>query len=276
MHRKTKYFWMILIASSLGVTAGSPAGERHPIDPTTGQTLGRNSRPDLQPINDENWTSQKVLWDVSHGVLADYQPSGRYSGWRKLMEAKGLVIVEDHNGVLSHKLEGYSGLVINVASAWFTPYTLAETALIAQFVSQGGSLLIMGDNAGAPNDHINPISLVFGTNIGLSIITPYNLFFSRFAVHRVFREIEEINFIAAGEIRTLSPAQALAWTDISETVIAGGQYGLGRVLITGDVNFMDNFFIGQSDNQRFSEDLFDWLLPRLSTMPQQYNAHLEQ
>ena len=111
----------------------------------------------------------KILWDVSKGPLCDasgcYRPSGAYSiaaGW---LAADGWTVVETSRGVLQEPLGDYGILVVSQLSVWSgPPYTFTEVAAIRNFVTNGGSLLVLLESQNFPwrCDQAEPVSRPYG------------------------------------------------------------------------------------------------------------------
>ena len=76
-------------------------------------------------------------------------------------------------------------------------------------------------------------------------------------------------FVAAGILEPVLPMEVGARAPGGEVLIAAGTFGAGTVVILSDMNGFTNIDIGDVDNQRFAENLFDQLtaatVPTLST-----------
>jgi hypothetical protein len=201
-----------------------------------------------------------ILWDTSHGVYLNYRPSGNYSDLTTVLSQKGYFVDDNDTGILNLNLDNYDIVVICLSSAWDSMYSIDEVAALANFVDKGGGLLIMGD-ANAPNQNINPVAQAFGTTLGLSTISPINLYISRMTDHVIFTNVTEIFMRLAGEISGAFPDSEVAWTDNNEAVVT--VFGVsGHVVSLGDFNIFTNSYLTNVSNQVFAENVFDWLSPR--------------
>jgi hypothetical protein len=237
----------------LGFGSAAPAQD---MDLTTNEPVVEKKTVELPPLLPSRGC--KILWDTSKGVYLGYAPSDYYSTITAILESKGYIMDENDQGVLNVNLDEYGIIVIACGSAWNDPYTADEAAVIGEFVQNGGGLLIMGENPACPNYHLNPVAETFGTTCGLSYIDPTVV--TNFANHPVFNDIAEIYTQAGGEIESNPPSEEIAWyMDLG--MVAAAEVGLGRVIITGDSNPPDNSYITYSDNQLFSENVFNWLCP---------------
>jgi hypothetical protein len=213
------------------------------------------------PMGSPEKTTQdiEVLWDLTHGVYFGlYTPSMEYSNVAAHLGGSGYAVTETSD-IGSETLSNYDILVICVGSAWDEPYTVAEADAIENFVQNGGGLLIMGDMATSiPNDHVNVVAQRFGITCGVTGIPPADVYFNDFASHPLFSGISQIYYRVAGTLTAAPPGEAVAWYS-GDPVVAAAEFGFGRVVATGDVNFCDNDYLAMSDNQAFSENIFAWL-----------------
>lgn len=198
-----------------------------------------------------------VLWDLTHGVYLGYEPAGRYSDLVAMLAADGYVTTTTAAGIHNIDLSPYEIIVIGLGSAWNTPYTAPEVAAIQDFMSLGGGVLVMGDNADCPNANINPVTQAFGVTCGLNVILPYDLFFTDFASHEIFDGISTVHYRAAGEISAGVPGVPIAWTDAGEETIASVEYC--QMIVAGDCNFCENDYLGSEDNAQLMLNVFECL-----------------
>lgn len=198
-----------------------------------------------------------VLWDLTHGVYMDYEPAGRYSDLVAALAANGYVTTTTAAGIHNIDLSPYAIIVINLGCTWYGPYTAPEVAAIQDFMSDGGSVLVTGDNTDCPNGNINPVTQPFGVTCGVSYLAPLDLYFTDFAPHQVFDGISTVYYRAAGEISAGAPGVPIAWTDADEETIAS--VGYCQMIVTGDCDFCTNDYLGSADNQQFILNVFDCL-----------------
>jgi hypothetical protein len=82
---------------------------------------------------------------------------------------------------------------------------------IFEWLSQGGGILIMGENTGCPNANVRPVSQALSMDNGVGALS--TITFSNFAAHPVFNNVSSIYYIAPGEISAVAPAAVIGWTD---------------------------------------------------------------
>jgi hypothetical protein len=218
----------------------------------------------LVPVSSAS-TGGSVLWDLTHGVYLDYEPSGRYSSLVTLLHGLGFSVQTTSSGLQNVDLSDFDILVICLESAWFEAYTAGEVSAIKTFVQEGGGLLIMGENTSGPNGNINPVANAFGATCGVSFIWPFDLHITDLSTHPIFLKVSEIYFRSAGEITVQSPSELVANYD-DFGVASAAEIDDGKVVVLGDSNCWDNMYINNTDNQLFAENTFKWLVTR-KTLP---------
>lgn len=213
--------------------------------------------------------SYTVLWDASNGVAdvangGGYQPSGHYSDLTDHLENNDFTVNTTTLGFTENYLANTDVAVVCITSAFSSSYSAAEATLLADFVNDGGGLLIMGSNPSLGNGNIQPVAGKFGITLATSgddtysgNYTPDDLDHPVFAG---FTETDQIYMPAAGEIEVDENAFALA--QITENIfIAGATHGTGRVVALGDFNMFSqegNFF-ARAQNSEFALNTFEWL-----------------
>jgi len=225
-------------------------------DVTTGLAPSETAQEPLEPIKVQA-PGGNILWDTYHGIYFEYSPSNRYSTLTSILTSSGYTMDENASGILNLNLNNYDIIVICLGSAWNSAYSSAEVAAIQNFVSGGGGLVILGDNALVANSNINPVSQAFGTTCGVSDIA--NSTITNTSSHTIFQSVSSIVFTAGGELSAVSPSSVEAWSDANKPVVTVAMSGLGRVVTVGDVNFCDNTYISLGSNQQFAENIFAWV-----------------
>ena len=212
-------------------------------------------------------TEYTVLWDTSHGVLFQYEPSGSFSDLVQNLGTHGFSFDTTSDGFLVDDPAGYDVIVVCTASAYYSAYSGTEVSRINDFVNSGGGLLILGDNVGTPNHNIQPIASEFGVTLGIQAVSPRDIYVSNLAPGPILDDINQIYMHAAGEISAVAPSTAVAWYE-GRPLVAAGAYGDGRVVSFGDCNiFAETEDYGQVDNMAFSVNTFEYLaIPEPSTL----------
>ena len=261
MQQRSVLFSLALIIILGGFMSAPPVMASNPatkIDITTGEpfTAVPPSDVDGPAASINGTTGGQILWDVSHGNPWGYDPNNRYRSLKSILQTMGYTMVIT-NDIAHKELSHYDVVVINIAAAWFEPYTWNEKQKIKTYIQNGGRLLIMGDNAGCPNTNINVVAQEYGLTCGVSNIN--SGYYDNLATHPIFTGVSQVYLASGGEVRVTSPAQAVAWTGW-RAFMAVAEPGLGRVVVTGDVNFCEDSYINRGQNWRCIENIFKWLL----------------
>ena len=106
-----------------------------------------------------------LLWDETHGVYCSgscYDINGYYSIMAASQSAQGHTFTRTSASVAAEDLYAYDAVIMNIATAWTTPYNAPEVAAIEDYVFNGGGLVVMCDSNGVANSHLRPITQAFG------------------------------------------------------------------------------------------------------------------
>ncbi len=207
--------------------------------------------------------SATILWDTSHGVAGSgaYRPS-RYSGYYQdftndLYDA-GFTLTTTPTGFVSADLSATDILVVASPCAMNSQYSVAEITKIADFVSAGGGLLILGDQFYST---VEPVAGRFGFSFASSYISPNDVYTSSLvATHPAFENIDQIYLYAAEEV---SGPGIIARQELTDKgLVAASLFGNGRVVAIGDstlwTNLTDHSY-DHADNAQFALNVFTHL-----------------
>jgi hypothetical protein len=217
--------------------------------------------------------SESFLWDLSHGsTVSDYDYFDQYGSFVNNLSNNGFAVDTTSQGFLVDDPAAYDAIVISVLTAQSSSYTPQEVTQILDYVSNGGGLLLMGDNTYSPNPNIDPIASAFEITLGVLNIEPDDTYTSNLAEHPIFYAINEIHVQSAGALfasQLLVPE--IAWQEgTGLPLIAGGQYGNGFIVALGDADVMTNGFYDLADNEQFSINAANYItgqpIPEPSTL----------
>jgi hypothetical protein len=253
-----RIFWLAP-ALAVAILAFAPQAFAEPVYDLTAQDYAA-AVPE-QPAPDastQQTLSYRVLWDTSHGVYRGYyQPSGTFQPLVQNLASHGFTVDTTTEGFLVDEPAGYHVIVVCIGSAWYGAYSPVEVTLITEFVQNGGGLLILADNLNTPNHNIQPVASVFGVDLGLSMVRPYDTYTGYLAQHPVFDGVQQIYMRAAGEISASGPSTEIAWQEGTLVPLAAlAEYGAGRVVTLGDTTFDGQ---PQADNSTFAVNTFEYL-----------------
>jgi len=140
-------------------------------------------------------------------------------------------------------------------------YSLIEFSLIRTWVGEGNGLFYLGDYGSLNgigqsrfNELMEPWDIFVdydGTNVG-SFST------SDFENHPTLEDVGSIE-ISGGEWLNISGSAYPLVNNSADIIIAATEPGLGRVVVAGDINWIDYTHYMNGDNLQFGINLIDWL-----------------
>jgi hypothetical protein len=141
-------------------------------------------------------------------------------------------------------------------------YTAAEGAVIDEWVSGGGSLLVLGDRTGLgfPNDYGDETLNMVLQNFDMSLGTTNELVTGTMTpgTHVTLEGCTGLTMGPRNYLSVLGNATTI-WFDGTHPVVAGQEYGAGRVILSADMNIFDNGALGLTSNRRFANNVLNWL-----------------
>jgi hypothetical protein len=140
-------------------------------------------------------------------------------------------------------------------------YTAAEMLAVEEWVSTGGSLLVMGDRNGlvGPNRGdlaINELLQNFDMSLGTTDILDFADMTP--GTHLTLESSTSLRIGYRNHLVVLSNATGI-WFDGSFPVVAGQEFGAGRAILCADMNIFDNSLIGVNSNFRYALNTLNWL-----------------
>lgn len=248
-----------------GVTIEPPAGS--PAIEPSGVGMSAESRTLGTAITDDPGAAiaasvgrsrkggKRVLWDLTHGVYSGYDPYHQYTSLYAALSAEGFE-VRATTSLANSGLSLQDILVLNVRSAWDSAYTAAEVDQIRDFVADGGALLIMADDAAAPNANLQPVAAEFGATLGGALLSDS---IGNFLPHPVFAGVGSVSLDGGGQLGAAAPSVSAAWDSSDRGAVNAAGYGYGRVIVVADVHLWDNSHLAYAHNTQFAINVFNWL-----------------
>ncbi len=256
--------------------------------------------PEYRPFEDQPMPGKGyVVIDLAH---ANNLKIDDLSPLRDRMEARGAVVetlsLESSDGnrddTLRSRLQRATGLIV---AAPTQAYTSEEQEIIAEFVNDGGHLLLAADptrpvpEEEEEEDIFSPLYSVFFPTSAVPVVNSlanvfgvvyfddylYNLhdnagnyrhvkFKALSDEHPLTQDMETIVFFAAHSLRSEGLA-LIKGDEHTHSPVRSGETGLtaasltteGRVLALGDITFMTPPYHTLEDNDRFLSHIADWL-----------------
>ncbi len=196
------------------------------------------------------------LWPGYYYGMRDYLVSLGYTFDKLYPAATGDNFTMD-------RLEPYDMLIIN------TPdfnYTIGDQVAMETYVANGGSLLAMGDRPdGVWFDKPNEITSTLLAPFGLSLHPTYGvgstITHTDFNIHPTTEDTDlGLTFSVYGYINVTGPAYPI-WEEGSNIVVAGSEFGEGRVILTSDINWLQSTGgnIDLVSNKEYVRNVANWL-----------------
>ena len=143
-------------------------------------------------------------------------------------------------------------------------YTSPEMAAVEEWVSNGGSLLVLGDRyglGGNPGDlAINELLQNFDMSLGTTNIVNYVE--TDPGTHYTLESCDILTIGYRNHLVVLSNATGV-WYDGAFPVVAAQEFGEGRAILSADMNIFDSSLLNNNtfvyDNQRFGLNVLNWL-----------------
>jgi predicted metalloprotease with PDZ domain len=248
------------------------------------------------PVLGQETGKPRILFDESHGPFVwtiagskvSFTIEDGFSSLATSLTNVGFQVDSIKSGpITSRGLEGVSILVMPASTGqlfW------GEESIILDFVHGGGGLLLFGENSYmghaslATKFGITPVEAVVCDPVYSLPIRPFHIRIWNMTSHEVTKGVGSYIFDWGQPMIVKPPAVALAYvgnqswmeTDydgVRESgektgnivVLAGAEYGSGRVIVTGDTGgFMNYNSIGwvgldQFDTRRLALNVFNWL-----------------
>jgi len=210
----------------------------------------------------------RVLFDYSHfpyygidaGDPTGFNAVGRYSLWRDYMVNHSFTVHKFYysaaGNLTAENLAPYDMLVI-VAPEW--NFTAAEVAAVTSWIEAGGGLVAMGDHLSfVPESHnLNYLLSNFNMILNVSVAFGFDVVTTDSNMHPINEAVGEVTF-AGGVYMNYSDSAHPIWLDGANAILTVQEYGNGRVLAAGDMNFLANK-IEESDNLQLSLNIANWM-----------------
>ncbi len=210
----------------------------------------------------------RVVFDYTHFPyygIDDGDPSGigseRYADLRDALVERTYTVdklLPSAEGNLTYEnLAPYDVLIINTPE-W--NFTAAEVAAVQNWVADGGGLILLGDLSavfGPENQNMNYLLSPFDMSLSELDYNVFGFTTSDSEMHPTLEDVTSTHYEGGAYVNVTGAAYPL-WYDGSNIVSAAQEYGMGRVFLAGDINFLGNY-IGNNDNQQYGINLVNWI-----------------
>lgn len=211
----------------------------------------------------------RVVFDFTHfpyygideGDPSGFHTSDRFAELRDALVERTYTVdklLPSAEGNLTYEnLAPYDVLIINTPE-W--NFTAAEVAAVQNWVADGGGLILFGDWTSAfllHNQNMNYLLSPFDLSLSEDDYTPFAYETSDSEMHPTTEYVTTIHYDGGVYVNVTGAAYPL-WYNGSNIVSAAQEYGMGRVFLAGDINFLSNY-IGSNDNMQYGVNLVNWI-----------------
>ncbi len=142
-------------------------------------------------------------------------------------------------------------------------YSSADRTALMDWVEGGGSLLILGDRTGllgggTGDVYINQLIQDLDMSLGTTDVINYASMTPAAEGHLTLENCATLYIGYRNYLVVLGNATEI-WMDGTDCVVAGQEYGLGRVILSADMNIFDSEFIGHDSNIQYALNALNWL-----------------
>jgi len=189
-----------------------------------------------------------VLFDQTHGT--DYIRS--YYLWINSLENAGFIVNTHASGSITPEvLEGYNVLVIVQARDLYTP---SELSAMQRFVSDGGGLLVIGDDSPEIYTNLTTFAGITWALGGVSGTT------TDITMHPVTLGVNSVYLACPIATMFVSGAAHDIIRDPSgDVMLAVSEYDCGKVIGFADENSLCDYSITMADNLLLACNMMEWL-----------------
>lgn len=209
----------------------------------------------------------RILFDLTHLAAYGVDPWDAnewgfefYYIWRDALVGRGYTFDKLQpsaaGNLTSSNLEDYDMLVLPMSAY---NYTNSEISDVTSWVSNGGGLLVFGDQTYALDDKQEQNRMLGAFDLWNNYTVALDNTIDGSEIHPLNEYCATLTFAGPGALNHSGAAYPIR-TDINgRTAVAGQEYGEGRVILTGDLDFLGHNQIGLADNWQFGVNVANWL-----------------
>ena len=207
----------------------------------------------------------RILFDLSHYSYYPVDPwdntgltGSRYMALRDDLVSRHYTFDKYYGGnFTAENLAPYDMLIINTPE---TVFFESEVVVVTDWIAGGGGLFILGDNNAFTQENTNLNYLLSNFSLWINTAEIYTIFgftTTDFELHPTTEGVGGVYFSGGCYVNYTGNAYPIVWDD-SNAVVAGQEFGLGRVILAGDINYLSSY-IDDNDNHQFGINTANWL-----------------
>ncbi|MHA1265219.1 MAG: hypothetical protein ACTSRS_08315 [Candidatus Helarchaeota archaeon] len=220
----------------------------------------------------------RVLFDQSREK--DKWVNEEHSEFLLLLTSNGYEISKITQGPINYNnIKNFDLLFISTSRSGSMNFTAVEIRSIAQFVSDGRGLFLVGNEYVGKEKNFNYLfNQLFGISFGENVkdtvnnVNPtagwdHSPIISIFIEHKITQRLEEIVIRNCSELLLTKSSEPLAFSNPSSEppcvpVVGATEYGKGKVIAVGGDGFFSNdpkSGINVRDNRQFILNMLEWM-----------------
>jgi hypothetical protein len=225
-------------------------------------------------VDSINWLAPKpkgrIVFDLSHQPRLAVDPwdvlsmfPERYFAMRNNLEMLGYTFDKlypspDGNLTMS-RLSEYDMLILVCPDF---NYTASEISAVTSWVNAGGGLMIFGESTIIAASFVQPVdqinSLLADFDLSNNDTADASFLTCDYELHPVDESCSSI-YIGTGAYVNITGDAFPLVTEGGDVFVAGQEYGQGRVILSGDMNWATYTQIVNDQNERFATNIANWL-----------------
>jgi thermitase len=247
-----QYLWTPPIEAAYNVTAH--------VSPVAGENM----------TNDNTASATVIVAALKGHVLIDQthmtDSISSYYIWVSALTRMGYIVDLHTNGsITADVLRNYDAFVIIQS---YLPYSSDELVVIEEFVTNGGGLLVVGDDYPDLYTNLTSFASIYWTYGGTSGYT------SHITIHEVTQGVSSV-FISnpMAMLNIGGSAQGLVRDSNYQIMLAVTWYGRGRVMGFAPEDSVRDYVITSADNLLLATNMVVWLCKKDTTVPQIFSVN---
>ena len=207
-----------------------------------------------------------VLFTENHdeGYSIYSEDATELLGFSQILEDNGICVKSIKRGILDRDLLELDNISAVIISYPRKDITADEIQNIVDYVSNGGSLIVLG--GGEVSSQINPLIERFGLLIYGDVVeinsSDYLYFRGDMSRHEIFRYVRDYTPILTPMVYVKDPEGiVLIAPDPGQNkgIFVLKEYGKGKVFVSADADFLGNIFIYRNSNAQLGLNIVNYM-----------------
>ncbi len=199
-----------------------------------------------------------MLFSQNHNEIYDLAGEKPFTmqKFSALLTAQGITVLSLNQGKLDDEiLKGVDVLVFTYPQENLSK---EEIEAIKKYVANGGGLIVLGGQR--CRDYVNPLLTYFEMEMGFDVLQldGKNILMMQPTTHEIFSFVEEYKYYTGPAVLVEDPTWIIYQVSISGDdwpITVSREYGAGRVFVSGDADFLNNYHFEAHDNAQLGYNI---------------------